>query len=123
MSFANQGFYEAHEKSEIHGKNYEKYKSEHKVKYTQPPVVFVSVMEHNSNYLPWYEKDKNTIIEFVDIDLKTGEFDYEQFEQLLGKYTNYNGLKIGTFSAGSNITGILTDVDYLAYLMHKNNGL
>jgi len=123
MSFANQGLYESHESSEIHKKNYEKYKNEHKVKFTEPPVVFVSVMEHNSNYLPWYEKDKETIIEFINIDPKTGEINYEELKNLLDKYQTYNGLKIGTFSAGSNITGILSDVDYIAYLLHKNGAL
>jgi selenocysteine lyase/cysteine desulfurase len=123
MSFANQGFYEAHESSECHLKNYEVYKKTHEVKYTEPPVVFVSVMEHNSNYLPWYEKDPNTKIEFVNINSKTGELDYDDFENLLDKYKSYNGLKIGTFSAGSNITGILNDTDYLALMLHKNNAL
>ena len=37
---------------------------------------------------------------------------------------NYANKKlIGSFSAASNITGILTDIDKLAILMHKYNGL
>lgn len=123
MSFSNQGFYEDHEKSEIHEKKYAKYKEAHQIKFTEPPVVFVTVMEHNSNYLPWYEKDKDIIIEFINLDLETGEINYKELEDILRKYQSYNGLKIGTFSAGSNITGILNDVDYISYLMHKAGGL
>jgi selenocysteine lyase/cysteine desulfurase len=122
MPFANQGFYESHEKSKIHQHNYEKFKK-HKLEtmHTEPPVVFVSIMEHNSNLLPW--RESGAIVEFVDIREDTGELDYEHLKSLILKYSSYNGLKIGTFTAASNITGTLNDVDYISYLLHKNGAL
>ena len=122
MSFANQGQYEAHENSSIHSGNYEKYKlKKEECVHTEPPVVFASVMEHNSNLLPW--RESGAIVEFINIVSETGELDYEELKELLSKYRKYNGLKIGSFSAGSNITGVLNDVDYISYLLHSNNAL
>ena len=34
-----------------------------------------------------------------------------------------NRMRIGCFAAASNITGILSDVEKLAVLMHRYNGL
>lgn len=121
QSFANQGLYEAHEKSDTHLQNYTTYKKDHTMIKKEVPVVFVTVMEHNSNLLPWREMGAK--IEYIDIDHKTGEINYDELVTLLQKYQFYDGLKIGSFSAGSNITGILNDVDYLAFLMHKAGGL
>ena len=44
---------------------------------------------------------------------------------LLDKLSLYSTrkLKIGAFSAASNVTGILTDVDAVAIMMHKAGGL
>jgi len=120
MSFANQGAYEAHEKSKIHQGNYSEYKKKRiETMNTEPPVVFASVMEHNSNLLPW--RESGATIEFVNINTESGELNYDELEELLQKYKTYNGLKIGTFAAGSNITGILNDIDYISCLLHKNN--
>lgn len=122
MSFANQGSYEAHEKNKIHLDNYSKFKKKKQEEmHTEPPVIFASVMEHNSNLLPW--RESGATIEFININETTGELNYDELISLLTKYKGYNGLKIGTFSAGSNITGTLNDVDYIAYLLHLNNGL
>ena len=122
MSFANQGQYEAHEKSSIHSDNFDKYKKKkEEAMYTEPPIVFASVMEHNSNLLPFRESGAR--IEFINLIQETGELDYEELKALLSKYRKYNGLKIGSFSAGSNITGVLNDVDYIAFLLHSNNAL
>lgn len=40
-------------------------------------------------------------------------------EGLLRKYKDYNSLKVATISAGSNITGILSDVDRMAVMAHR----
>ena len=38
-------------------------------------------------------------------------------------YKNEKCMKVGAFSAGSNITGTLFDVDRIAFLCHTNNAL
>jgi selenocysteine lyase/cysteine desulfurase len=78
-------------------------------------VVFLSIYEHNSNLLAW--RDSGAMIEIVPID-NEGDFDYEALQKILEKYKNYNSLKVGTFSAGSNITGNLFDCDRIAILCH-----
>ena len=52
-----------------------------------------------------------------------GDFDYQYLQNLLNKYKDQNRLKIGAFSAGSNITGILFDVDRIAVMLHKAHAL
>ena len=44
-------------------------------------------------------------------------------EETLKKYKNQNRLKVGAFSAGSNITGTVFDVDRIAVLLHKSDFL
>ena len=47
-----------------------------------------------------------------------GDFDYGFLEEKLKEHKDENCVKIGTFSAGSNITGVLVDTDRLAILCH-----
>ena len=88
--------------------------------YEALPVVFVSLYEHNSNLLPWRETGSR--IELIPIS-DNGDFDYAYLERKLRQYKDQNCVKIGAFSAGSNITGTLFDVDRIAYLCHSNNTL
>ena len=88
--------------------------------YKALPVVFLSIFEHNSNLLPWRETGAR--IELIPM-AENGDFDYAYLETKLKAYRGENCLKIGAFSAGSNITGTLFDVDRLAYLCHTNNAL
>ncbi|ERJ12645.1 aminotransferase class V-fold PLP-dependent enzyme [Haloplasma contractile] len=84
------------------------------------PVIFVSPYEHHSNYLIWIE----SFAEVVEITLNNnGMFNYTDLEQKLQDPRYKNRIKIGSFSAASNITGIKTDVHKVAKIMHKNNGL
>jgi len=76
------------------------------------PIVFYSYMEHNSNFLPWRQDG----VELVQIRNQS------DLEKNLKNYQNHY-IKIGSFSAASNITGRLSDVDKLAVLMHSNGGL
>lgn len=46
----------------------------------------------------------------------------EHLKECLQKYENRK-LKIGAFSAASNVTGLLTDVNAVSILMHKAGGL
>lgn len=52
-----------------------------------------------------------------------GDFNYALLEEKLKEYESYNGLKVGTFSAGSNITGNVYQTDRIAVMCHKYNTL
>ena len=55
-----------------------------------------------------------------------GSVDLTDLENKLKKYSNMQNesrVKIGAFSAASNITGILVDVNKITILLHKFNTL
>ena len=79
------------------------------------PVVFVSMYEHNSNLLPWRESGARVV---VIPNTKNADFDYEVLEKELQAHASEKCLKIGAFSAGSNLTGTLNDTDRMAILCH-----
>ena len=80
------------------------------------PVVFYSLYEHNSNSLSWRE----TQCEICVINAESNNL-YITLENKLNEYKN-NYIKIGSFTAASNITGLLLDIDMISILMHKYNG-
>ena len=80
------------------------------------PVIFYSLYEHNSNSLSW----KETQCEICVINSEINNL-YASLENKLKEYKN-NYIKIGSFTAVSNITGLLLDVDMLSIIMHKYNG-
>ena len=116
------GAYEKHAQTEFHKRAVEVEVTRKQLNstYKALPVVFLSIYEHNSNLLPWRETGAR--IELVPMT-ENGDFDYEFLEARLKSYRNESCLKIGAFSAGSNITGTLFDVDRLAYLCHMNRAL
>ncbi len=80
------------------------------------PVVFIGPYEHHSNEIPWRE----SIADIVAIPLtKNGQLDIAILEEKLVQYADRE-LKIGSFSAASNVTGIKTDVDKVAALLHAH---
>ncbi|MEA4847953.1 MAG: aminotransferase class V-fold PLP-dependent enzyme, partial [Clostridiaceae bacterium] len=83
------------------------------------PVVFVTHMEHHSNQTSWLETIAD--LEIVPPD-SNGLVDPNNLEKLLKKYKDRK-LKIGSFSACSNVTGITTPYYELAKLMHQNGGI
>src|SRR5713226_5931974 len=81
----------------------------------QRPIVFVGPYEHHSNELPWLE----SIAEVVEVGLDDqGRIDLQDLERKLRGYAN-RPLKVGTFSAASNVTGVLTDVPAVARALHR----
>jgi selenocysteine lyase/cysteine desulfurase len=85
----------------------------------QRPVVFVGPYEHHSNELPWLE----SIADVVEIGLTPqGAVDQADLEKQLKAYPG-RPLKIGAFSAASNVTGVLTDVPGVARLLHRHGAL
>ena len=71
------------------------------------PVVFVGPYEHHSNELPWRETYADVVEIGADPD---GHIDLADLAAQLVRYAD-RPLRIGTFSAASNVTGILTDTD------------
>ncbi|CAF0979761.1 unnamed protein product, partial [Brachionus calyciflorus] len=67
----------------------------------EPPVVFVSPYEHHSNLLPWREALSEVI--FIN-ETAEGAIDLVDLEIKLQRYQNDHRVKIGSFSAASNIT-------------------
>lgn len=80
------------------------------------PVVFVGPYEHHSNELPWRE----SVAEVVTIpEDRDGHIDQGRLAEQLAGYAD-RPLCIGSFSAASNVTGVLSDVDAIAGLLHAH---
>ncbi len=85
----------------------------------QRPVVFVGPYEHHSNELPWRETIADVVVIGADAD---GHIDLDDLSALLARYAT-RPLRIGSFSAASNVTGILSDADAIAALLHSHGAL
>jgi len=83
------------------------------------PVIFLTHMEHHSNQTSWLETLGEVVIINPDSD---GRVNIHHLEQLLNFYQDRR-LKIGSFTACSNVTGIQTPYYQLARLMHQHGGL
>ena len=85
----------------------------------QRPVVLIGPYEHHSNELPWRESqaDVVTIREGAD-----GRVDAGHLEEELRRYA-HRPLRIGSFSAASNVTGVVTDVEEIAIALHRHGAL
>ena len=83
------------------------------------PVIFRSMMEHHSNDIAWRETIGESVYVEFDAD---GRISLEDLDGKLGRYAA-RPFKIGTFSAASNVTGILNDVPGLARVLHRHGAL
>jgi selenocysteine lyase/cysteine desulfurase len=83
------------------------------------PVVFIGPYEHHSNELPWRESIADVITIGEDRD---GRIDLARLEQALIE-TDERALRIGSFSAASNVTGILSDTRAISVLLHRHGAL
>jgi selenocysteine lyase/cysteine desulfurase len=83
------------------------------------PVVFIGPYEHHSNELPWRESIADVVVIHEDAD---GHVDLGQLKSELERYEE-RPLRIGSFSAASNVTGIMTDTDAVARLLHSHGAL
>jgi selenocysteine lyase/cysteine desulfurase len=83
------------------------------------PVVFITHMEHHSNHTSWLE----TIADVVCIEpSEQGTVELDSLRSLLDEYSDRK-LKVGAFTACSNVSGIEPPVHALAKVMHENGGL
>jgi selenocysteine lyase/cysteine desulfurase len=83
------------------------------------PVVFIGPYEHHSNELPWRESIADVVIIDEDAD---GHVSLEHLERELVGHADRTTL-IGSFSAASNVTGIITDTVAVATLLHEHGAL
>jgi selenocysteine lyase/cysteine desulfurase len=85
---------------------------------TERPVVFITHMEHHSNHTSWYETCSDIVL------LKPGKdllIDLDELRRELKKYKDRK-IKIGSFTACSNVTGIETPYHEMAKIMHEHGG-
>lgn len=84
----------------------------------EKPVIFLTHMEHHSNQTPWLESLCDVVVIEPDENLFINP---ENLCRELKKYSN-RSIKIGSFSACSNVTGIITPYHELAEIMHEHGG-
>ncbi len=83
------------------------------------PVVFVGPFEHHSNELPWRESIADVVEIAEDPD---GHIDLDDLARRLAEFSE-RPLKIGSFSAASNVTGIISGTSAISSLLHANGAL
>jgi selenocysteine lyase/cysteine desulfurase len=82
------------------------------------PIVFIGPYEHHTNELMWRE----ALAEVVVVRLNgRGGMDLADLEEKASA-TRFSGrIRFGSFSAGSNITGVKTPVYEVARICHRHN--
>jgi selenocysteine lyase/cysteine desulfurase len=83
------------------------------------PVILIGPYEHHSNELPWRESIADVIVIGEDAN---GRIDLARLESAL-RETDGRPLRIGSFSAASNVTGILSDTRAISILLHRHGAL
>lgn len=82
----------------------------------QQPVVFIGPYEHHSNEISWRE-NLTTVVAVKLAD--DGGIDLADLERLLQDPKYQDRMCVGSFSAASNVTGIISPVHEIACLLHK----
>jgi len=83
------------------------------------PVVFIGPFEHHSNDLPWRESVCDVVTIGEDAD---GRVDLAHLEAELLRHAD-RPLRIGSFSAASNVTGIGSRTGPVTALLHRHGAL
>ncbi len=83
------------------------------------PVVLVGPYEHHSNLLPWRES-KALVVEISEAD--GGGVDLQALKDALEAHADAD-LLIGSFSAASNVTGIITDPEPVTRMLKAYGAL
>ena len=84
------------------------------------PVVLVGPHEHHSNILPW--RESCALVVQIGEDPATGSIDLDALTRALEKYRKHR-LVAGSFSAASNVTGAMADVDAITETLHRHGAL
>jgi selenocysteine lyase/cysteine desulfurase len=82
-------------------------------------VVFVGPYEHHSNELPWRESFADVVVIRED---PSGGVDLDHLEEELRRHAD-RPMRVGSFAAASNVSGIVTDVDAVSTLLHRYGAL
>jgi len=96
-----------------------KWKLSNVIPENQRPVIFIGPFEHHSNELSWRETIADVVTIAEDAD---GHIDIAHLKNELEKYKSRT-LKIGSFSAASNVTGIISDTNAVSRLLHQFEAL
>jgi selenocysteine lyase/cysteine desulfurase len=96
-----------------------RYQLRSQIPVAERPVVFIGPFEHHSNELPWRESIADVVTIPEDVD---GHIDVARLEAELLAHTE-RPVKIGAFSAASNVTGIMTDTHAIASLLHRHGAI
>jgi len=97
----------------------DRYRLSDRIPDDERPVVFTGPFEHHSNELPWRESIAEVVTIREDAD---GHIDLGQLTEELAR-TAARPLRIGSFSAASNVTGIVSDTRAIAALLHRHGAL
>lgn len=97
----------------------EKWRERLQIAEHEKPLVLVTHMEHHSNQTTWHECE--VTLEIVHSD-DNGRPDLSHMRELLEQYQD-RPIKIGSFTACSNVTGITTPYHKMAQIMHEYDGL
>jgi len=84
------------------------------------PVVFIGPYEHHSNEISWRQSMVTTVEVRLDA---SGQIDMAHLEELLQESAYEGRLRIGSFSAASNVTGIRSDVREISSLLHAHGAI
>jgi len=81
-------------------------------------VVFVGPYEHHSNLLSW----RRSLAEVVEIgvDADSGLLDVAALRRAVASPEFVNRPMLGSFSACSNVTGVVTDTRHIARVLHEH---
>ncbi len=82
------------------------------------PVIFTTHVEHHSNHTSWLETIADVVVLEPDENLLVSP---DRLRDEIKKYS-HRKIRIGTFSACSNVTGYFPPYYELARIMHENNG-
>ncbi len=84
------------------------------------PIVFVGPYEHHSNEISWRENLATVVTVRMDSE---GGIDLKHLEELLQNPAFQGRKRIGSFSAASNVTGIISPVHEIAILLHRYDAI
>ena len=83
------------------------------------PVVFIGPYEHHSNEIPWRESIADVVTIPQDAD---GHIDLDALRAACEEHAD-RPLLIGSFSAASNVTGIVSNTAAIATILHEHGAL
>ncbi|TDH72374.1 hypothetical protein CCR75_003158 [Bremia lactucae] len=84
------------------------------------PVIFTGPFAHHTNLSRWRENLAADIVEIPEAS--NGGLDMKELEHQLKAHSNRK-LRIGTFAAAANFSGMLLDVDQISRILHQHGAL